>query len=103
MRVKEPLDVPKKLNECWSIDFTEDQLETGKKFRSFNVIDDANREILFVESDYTLPSKRVLWGLNHLINRRGKPDKTRMDNGPEFIAKMSKDWSKAHGIEFKYI
>jgi putative transposase len=102
-RIKEPLEVPVKLNQCWSIDFTEDRLENGKKFRSFNVIDDANREMLFVESDHTLPSRRVLWVLTHLVKQRGKPQKIRMDNGPEFIAGMTKDWSKAYGIEFKYI
>ena len=26
-----------------------------------------------------------------------------MDNGPEFIAKITEDWSKMHTIEFKYI
>lgn len=102
-RIKEPLEVPTSLNQCWSIDFTEDRLENGKKFRSFNVIDDANREVLFVESDYSLASKRVLWVLTHLIKQRGKPKNIRMDNGPEFIATITKDWSEAYGIVFKYI
>jgi len=26
-----------------------------------------------------------------------------MDNGPEFIAKITKKWSEMHNIEFKYI
>ena len=45
---------------------------------------------------------RMIWVLNHLVARYGKPEKIRMDNGPELIAKLAKDWSESQGIEFKY-
>lgn len=102
-RAKEPLEVPEGFTETWSIDFMTDVLSNGTKFRSFNVIDDYNREVLFIEVDYSLKSSRVIWVLRHLINRFGKPKKIRMDNGPEFVAKLAQSWSKANEIEFKYI
>lgn len=92
-RVKEPLVVPTILNDTWSMDFVTDVLENKKRFRGFNVIDDYNREILFIEIDYSLPSNRIIWILNHLINKRGAPKSIRMDNGPEFIAKITANWS----------
>lgn len=102
-RVKEPLAVPMAFTQTWSIDFMSDALSNGTKFRSFNVIDDYNREVLFIETDYSLKSSRVIWVLKHLMNRYGKPQKIRMDNGPEFVAKLAQSWSKAHEIAFAYI
>lgn len=102
-RVKEPLVVPKNFTHTWSIDFIGDVLSDGTKFRSFNVIDDFNREVLFIETDYSLKSSRVIWVLKHLTNRYGSPEYIRMDNGPEFVAKIAQEWSHSNSIGFKYI
>jgi putative transposase len=85
------------------MDFVTDVLDNSRRFRGFNVIDDYNREALFIEIDYSLPSNRIIWVLNHLINKKGKPKRIRMDNGPEFIAKIAENWSIMHQIEFIYI
>ena len=56
-----------------------------------------------IEIDFSLTSNRIVWVFNHLINKRGKPKNIRMDNGPEFIAQITNDWSQMHEIDFKYI
>lgn len=40
----DPLNVPEAPNEVWSMDFMADQLRNGRSFRTFNVLDDFNRE-----------------------------------------------------------
>lgn len=54
MREKpEPLTVPARSNEVWSLDFMHDQLEDGRSIRLLNVIDDINREALGIEVDFS--------------------------------------------------
>ena len=47
--------VPSRPNEIWSADFMSDALWSGRRFRTFNVLDDFNREALRIEIDTSLP------------------------------------------------
>lgn len=94
---------PIRPNICWSIDFMTDVLESGQRFRMFNVIDDFNREGLLAHPAYSFPSKSVIKCLNALIKLRGKPAQIRMDNGPEFSSNSFKAWAKEKGIALLFI
>jgi putative transposase len=97
------LSVPLSINQTWSIDFMSDSLDTGRKIRTFNVIDDYNRECLGIEVDHSLPAQRVIKSLEQLIEWRGKPKAIRCDNGPEYISHALREWAQAMDIELMYI
>jgi putative transposase len=59
------------------MDFMHDQLEVGRTFKLFNVIDDFNREALGIELDFSLPSERVILAQKQIISLRGKPQMMR--------------------------
>ena len=98
-----PLAVSAVMNGCWSIDFTSDALWCGRRFRTFNVLDDFNREALAIEVDLNLPAERVIRTLEHIAAWRGHPSQLRMDNGPEFIALGTADWAEEHDVELEFI
>jgi len=99
----ETLAVPDKPNVMWSMDFMADQLSSGRRFRTFNVLDDFNREGLGIEVDLSLPASRVVRSLEQIIEWRGKPEGLRCDNGPEYISGVVQNWADQHGIEINFI
>lgn len=76
------------INQVWSMDFMHDQLFDGRSFRTFNVIDDFNREGLCIDVDFSLPAVRVIRSLEQIIEWRGKPKTIRCDNGPEYVSSL---------------
>jgi len=99
----EPLEVPAKLNQTWSMDFMHDQLADGRRYRLFNVIDDCNREGLGIEVDFSLPAERVIRALDQIIEWRGQPDTIRCDNGPEYVSDLLEKWARKLRIHLEFI
>jgi putative transposase len=97
------LAVPEQRNQTWSLDFMSDALSNGRTFRTLNVIDDFNREALWIEIDTSLPAERVVRVLEHLLAWRGKPTSLRMDNGPELISKRLESWAQEKHIQLLHI
>lgn len=97
------LEVPEEPNHVWSMDFMTDSLSSGRQFRTFNVIDDFNREGLAIEVDFSLPSERVIRSLENIIAWRGKPRKIRCDNGPEYTSAALRNWADQSGITLEFI
>lgn len=102
-REKIALEQPDSMNKKWSMDFMSDALTDGRKFRTFNLIDDFNREVLAVEADTSLPAKRVVRVLERVIWEKGKPESIRVDNGPEFISSTLEAFCKEKGIQLQFI
>ena len=102
-RNPQPLIQPERVNSCWSLDFMSDSLENGRSFRTFNVLDDFNREALWIEIDLSLPAARVTRVLDMLAVWRGYPAQIRVDNGPEFISHHMAAWAKMHAVQIEYI
>jgi putative transposase len=102
-RVRQPLVQPKYANQSWSIDFMSDSLTSGRTFRTLNILDEFNREALWIEVDTSLPAERVVRVLEMIISWRGCPIQIRMDNGPEFISHRLAAWAQEHGVHLVHI
>lgn len=102
-RIVNPLIAPLTHNRVWAADFMHDGLYNGRKFRTFNIIDESNREGLAIEVGTSIPSARVIRVLERLIEMYGKPEALRIDNGPEFTASTFEDWCRERGIAQLFI
>ena len=103
VRTPQPLEAPDAANHSWSLDFMHDSLASGRPIRTLNILDDFNREGLWIEVDTSIPAVRVIRILNMLALWRGLPKQLRIDNGPEFISQQLADWAAEHQVERAFI
>ena len=97
------LMAPEMANLSWSVDFMSDVLYGGQRFRTFNVVDDFNREALAIEVDTNLPAARVTRVLDRVAAWRGYPARLRLDNGPELVSIAMAEWAEDHGVALDFI
>jgi len=79
-----------------------DALWCGRRFRTFNLIDDYNREALTIDVDRSLPAGRVVRALDRAAAWRGYPKKLRVDNGPELTSVRLADWADDNDVKLEF-
>lgn len=98
-----PLALPRTANEVWTMDYTHDELSSGRKFRTLNLMDGYTREALAIEVDTSLPGLRVVRVLERLRERRGTPAAIQVDNGTEFTSRVVDQWAYQQGVALHFI
>ena len=92
----ERLEAPKGPHQVWAMDFMSDQLADGRRLRVLPIIDVHTRECLAIEVDTSLTGERVARTLDRLQSR-GWPNKSVVDNGPEFRGRVVDRWPVRRG------
>lgn len=80
-----------------------DALQSEQRFRTANVLDDANREGLSIHVAFSLPALHIVRWLDNIAAWRGYPKQIRIDNAPENISSVFRQWAKCQGIQILYI
>lgn len=88
-----PLELPRAINQRWSLDFVSDTLAEGRRFRILCVVDDFSRECLATVADTALSGVRVVRELERLIGERARPAIIVSDNGTELTSSAVLRWA----------
>jgi putative transposase len=100
---RQPMVTPRRVNECWAMDFMSDSLTSGRRYRVFNVVDMLSREGLAGVVDTSLPAVRVIGVLEEIALERGYPTRIILDNGPEFRSTRLDAWAYEHKVALEFI
>jgi transposase InsO family protein len=67
------------------------------------MLDDFNRKGLGIEVEFSLSAEWVIRCLNQINAWRGKPDRVRLDNGPEYVSRKRLEWAETRHITIQHI
>ncbi len=82
---------------------THDELASGRKFRTLNLMDGYTREALTIEVDTSLPGLRVARVLDRLREMRGTPAAIQVDYGTEFTSRVVDQWAYQNQVALHFI
>jgi putative transposase len=86
----------------WGMDFLSDRLVDGRRFRVLTVVDHVSRVSPAIAVDASLTGARVVTILEQVTATLGRPERIRVDNGPEFISKALDAWAYRSDVELVF-
>ena len=90
------------INQCWAMDFMSDALFNGIRFRALTMMDVYSRECLNIYAGSKITGDTVVDILDSLSYHRGRPERIRVDNGPEFVSKALDNYSYQNNIKLEF-
>ena len=94
---------PEHRNHVWSYDFVSTFTHDGRTVRMLNLIDEYTRECLAIHVRRRINGATVIEVLADAMIQHGIPEYIRSDNGPEFVAKVLRQWLAQTGTATLYI
>ena len=89
-------------NECWSMYIMSDELYNEQRIRLLTLVDNYTREGLAIEVNRHCGGQQVAEILSLVVLERCRPEKIKVDNGPEFASKKLDQWAYLHGVELDF-
>jgi putative transposase len=84
---RQPLALPNRANQVWSMDFVMDALANGRRLKILTVVDDFTKESVLIEPAHSLTGDDVAELLDRVSQFRGYPQAVHTDQGPEFTCR----------------
>ena len=96
---RQPLALPNRANQVWSMDFVMDALANGRRLKILTVVDDFTKESVLIEPAHSLTGDDVAELLERVSQFRGYPQAVRTDQGPEFTCRAFDQWAYQRGVD----
>ena len=100
---REPLTLPSRPNEVWSMDFISDALANGRRIKVLTIVDDFTKESIDLVAEHGISDQYVVRVLERAAQFRGLPVAIRTDQGPEVTSKALDQWAYQNRIQLKLI
>ena len=98
----ERVDAPA-INRAWSMDFVQDALFNGSRFRILTVVDNYSKKCLGLLAGKSIKGTDVQQTLSNIALSEGiLPERIQCDNGSEFISKEVDRWAYDHKVTLDF-
>jgi transposase InsO family protein len=92
-----------RIDQVWAFDFCFDRTSDGRTLKVFSVVDEFTRRCLAIRAGRAVTGADVVRVLEGLVERHGRPEHVRCDNGPEFVGAAVTAWAAGAGVSGLYI
>ncbi len=82
-----PLQIARKVNDVWSMDFVSDSLSKGRRIECLSIADDFSHECVDIAVEFGISGQYVKRLLDQAAILIGYPIAVRTDNGPDLTSR----------------